>query len=111
MRTERCARRIPSRPVLTTLGVPGVTTVASDVLLIVEIADTTLAYDRDVKIPIYARHGIVEVWLFDLQGGSLFVHRDPSPKGYQRILTPKKNAMVSPILLPSVKIDLAQVWR
>jgi Uma2 family endonuclease len=103
LRTERCARRIPSRPVLTTLGVPGVTTVASDVLLIVEIADTTLAYDRDVKIPIYARHGIVEVWLFDLQGGSLFVHRDPSPKGYQRILTPKKNAMVSPILLPSAK--------
>jgi len=85
--------------------------IASDVLLIIEISDTTLAYDRDVKIPIYARYGIAEVWLFDIQGGSSFVYHDPSPKGYQRILTPKKNETVSPILLPGVKVDLAEVWR
>jgi len=84
---------------------------AADVLLIIEVADTTLAYDRDIKIPVYARHGISEVWLFDIQSGSLLVHRDPGPKGYQRILTPKKNETVSPLLLPSVKIDLAEVWR
>jgi len=84
---------------------------AADVLLIIEVADTTLAYDRDIKIPVYAQHGISEVWLFDLQSGSLLVHRDPDPKGYQRILTPTKNETVSPLLLPSVKIDLAEVWR
>ncbi len=84
---------------------------AADVLLIIEIADTTLAYDRDVKIPIYARHGIPEVWLFDVQGGALFVHRDPGPKGYQRNLTPKKNETISPLLLPRASIDLAEVWR
>ncbi len=84
---------------------------AADVLLVIEVADTTLAYDRDVKIPIYARHGIPEVWLFDVQGGSLYVHLDAAPDGYRRILTPGKNETVSPLLLPRVRIDLAEVWR
>jgi Uma2 family endonuclease len=88
-------------------GVP----VAVDVLLIIEVADTTLAYDRDVKIPIYARHAIAEVWLFDIQGGSLLVHRDPGPRGYQRVLTPTQTEMVSPLLVPTVSIDLAEIWR
>jgi Uma2 family endonuclease len=84
---------------------------AADVLLIIEVADTTLAYDRDVKMPIYARHGIAEVWLFDIQGGSLLVHRDPGPSGYQRVLTPTQKEVVSPLLVPAVSIDLAEVWR
>ncbi len=84
---------------------------AADVLLIIEVSDATLAYDRDVKIPIYARHDIAEVWLFDLQGGSLSVYRDPTPRGYQRILAPKKNETVSPLLLPDIEIDLTEVWR
>jgi len=88
-------------------GVPA----AADVLLIIEVADTTLAYDRDVKIPLYARHSIAEAWLFDIQGGSLLVHRDPGPKGYQRVLTPTQKEIVSPLLMPTVSIDLAEVWR
>jgi Uma2 family endonuclease len=84
---------------------------AADVLLIIEVADTTLAYDRDVKIPIYARHAIPEVWLFDVQDGSLLVHRDPSPSGYQRVLTPMRKETVSPLLVPAASIDLAEVWR
>ncbi|MBI2315731.1 MAG: Uma2 family endonuclease [Betaproteobacteria bacterium] len=84
---------------------------AADVLLIIEIADTTLVYDRDVKIPLYARHGVAEVWLFDIQSGSLFVHREPAPKGYQRILAPEKNETISPMLLPAIQIELAELWR
>lgn len=84
---------------------------AADVLLIIEVADATLAYDRDVKIPVYARHGIPEVWLFDVQGGSLSVYLDPAPQGFQRVLIPKKNETISPTLLPSVKLHLAEVWR
>lgn len=84
---------------------------AADLNLVIEVADTTLAYDRDIKIPLYARHGIPEVWLFDLQAGSLSVHRDPGPNGFQLVLTPKRNESVSPILLPTVRIDLAEVWR
>ncbi len=84
---------------------------AADILLIIEVADTTLAYERDIKIPVYARHGIPEVWLFDMQTGSLFVHRDPGPNGFQRVLTPQRNETVSPMLLPDIRIDLAEVWR
>lgn len=83
---------------------------AADVLLIIEVADTTLAYDRDVKIPLYARHGIAEVWLFDIQSGSLSVHRDPGQNGYQRIFTPQKDDTVTPVLLPSITLDLTQIW-
>ncbi len=84
---------------------------AADVLLIIEVADATLAYDRDVKIPIYARHGIAEVWLFDIQSGSLSVYRDPGPRGFQRVLTTKRDETVSPHLVPNIKIDLTEVWR
>ena len=41
---------------------------AEDVLLIVEVADTSLQYDREVKLPLYARAGIPEVWLVDVEG-------------------------------------------
>jgi Uma2 family endonuclease len=83
---------------------------AEDVLLIIEIADTTLTYDRDAKIPIYARQGIVEVWLLDVQTRSLSMFLDPGPKGYQRLLTPERSDTIAPSLLPSVTIRLSDLW-
>jgi Uma2 family endonuclease len=81
-----------------------------DVLLVIEVADTTLAYDRDVKLPLYAQHGIPEVWLFDVQAGSFSIYRDPSPQGYQRVLSPGKSEAVSLAMLPDFTIDLATIW-
>jgi Uma2 family endonuclease len=83
---------------------------AEDVLLIIEIADTTLTYDRDAKIPIYARQGIVEAWLLDVQTRSLSMFLDPGPKGYQRLLTPERSDTIAPSLLPSVTIRLSDLW-
>src|SRR5262249_48453126 len=57
----------------------------ADVLLIVEVADTSLPHDRDVKVPLYARAGIPEVWLVDLNGESVGVHREPGPQGYREV--------------------------
>lgn len=54
----------------------------SDVLLLVEVADTTLAYDRDVKVPLYAQAGIAEVWVVDLEGRVVWVYREPGAGGY-----------------------------
>ena len=51
----------------------------ADVFLLVEVSDSTLARDRDVKAPIYARHGIPEYWLVDLNAQTVLVHRDPVP--------------------------------
>ena len=51
---------------------------SSDVLLLVEVSDTTLQYDRNVKFPIYANAGIVEVWIADLQSMQLKIFSQPS---------------------------------
>ena len=82
-----------------------------DILLIIEVADTTLNYDRDAKLPIYARHGIPEVWLFDITGQKLTVHREPRPKGYSRLLTPERRDTVAPLLCANAAIQLSELWR
>lgn len=51
----------------------------ADVLLIGEVADSSVAYDRHIKLPLYARAGIGELWLVDLDQGCLEVHRHPQP--------------------------------
>ena len=84
---------------------------ADDILLVIEVADTTLAYDRDAKMPIYARHGIVEAWLIDLQGQTVSIYQDPGNNGYRRLLTPARNESIAPALLPSVTIQLADLWK
>jgi Uma2 family endonuclease len=59
-------------------GHPG----SADTLLVVEVVDTCGAYDREVKLPPYARHGIPQTWLVDLTGNVIEVYRDPRPTGY-----------------------------
>jgi Uma2 family endonuclease len=54
-----------------------------DMMLLIEVADTSLAYDRDVKLPMYADAGIREVWIVDLTGGTIERHTDPSGDGYR----------------------------
>lgn len=54
----------------------------ADVLLLVEVADSSLRYDRGVKRALYARHGVLEVWIVDLDGGAVEVCRAPGPEGH-----------------------------
>jgi len=54
----------------------------SDVLLVIEVADTSLAFDRKAKVPLYAASGIPETWLVDLTNGELQVFRKPEGAGY-----------------------------
>jgi Uma2 family endonuclease len=54
----------------------------ADALLIVEVADSSLAYDRGVKLPLYARAGVAETWIVDLGERVIEVHRSPGPQGY-----------------------------
>ena len=83
---------------------------AGDVLLLIEVADTSLAYDRDIKIPLYARYGIPEVWLLDLPGESLEIHRQPSSEGYRMVLRPARDDTVSPLCLPTVRLRAGKVF-
>jgi Uma2 family endonuclease len=57
----------------------------ADVLLLVEVADTSAGVDRTAKMPLYARAGIVEAWLVDLHVEWVEAHRQPTPRGYQEV--------------------------
>ncbi|MCX2728291.1 Uma2 family endonuclease [Thermomicrobium sp. 4228-Ro] len=80
---------------------------ASDVLLLVEVADTSLAYDRDIKVPLYARAGIPEVWLVDLAGGQVLVFRAPDAGKYRASVVVRPGELVSPLAFPDLLIDVA----
>ena len=79
-----------------------------DVLLVVEVSDTTLRYDREVKLRLYAAAGIPEVWLMDLPGDRIEVHRDPSPEGYRSITLVPHDGAVTPLAFPDVRIPCAE---
>lgn len=84
---------------------------AKDVLLVIEVSVTTLEYDRDVKTPLYAVHGIPEVWIFDPTTLAVFIYREPTRSGYRRLLTPLVEEAISPQLLPDVRLLLRDVWQ
>ncbi len=76
-----------------------------DILLLIEIADTSLDYDRNIKVPLYARHGIPEVWLVDLAGEIVEVFRKPSPTGYLEVGRHGLGERFKALLLPEVEVD------
>lgn len=81
-----------------TTGHPG----PGDVLLIVEVAETTASYDRSLKVPLYARFGIPEVWLVDLNAETVEVYRGPSAGGYQDVRPLGRSETLSPTAFPDV---------
>jgi Uma2 family endonuclease len=83
---------------------------ASDVLLVVEVADTTRAFDLGTKVPLYARSGIVEAWVVDLQERALRVFRDPGPGGYRTSFTASGDESVSALALPAVVVALPAIF-
>jgi Uma2 family endonuclease len=58
----------------------------ADILLLVEVADSSIGYDRAFKIPLYAKAGIAEVWLVDVQANIVAVYNQPTPDGYKVVV-------------------------
>lgn len=83
---------------------------ADDILLLVEIADTSVSTDRDYKIPLYARHGIPEVWLLDVKHRQLEIHRKPEQGRYQQVYTAKTDESICLSQLPGIELNLQQLW-
>lgn len=80
-----------------------------DVLLLVEVADTSLSFDRDKKLPLYNRARIGEVWLFDLREGQVQVYRQPSGEGYLFSRTAGPDDMLTPRALPGLAVSVGAV--
>jgi Uma2 family endonuclease len=68
-----------------------------DVLLLIEVADSSLDFDRQVKIPLYARSNIAEFWLVNIPQGVIDVYRDPTPDGYRTVLIARRGDQISPL--------------
>ncbi|WP_295442081.1 Uma2 family endonuclease [uncultured Thiodictyon sp.] len=81
-----------------------------DCLLLIEVADTTLRFDRDIKLGRYARAGIPEVWLVDLQGRTLTRCHGPGAAGYRAtdLITDRITLPVPG--LETIGLDLARLW-
>ena len=81
----------------------------ADILLIVEVAESSLAYDQQVKVPLYARYRIPEVWLVDIPARIVWVYRQPDGNRYAETFEADKLGVLAPVLLPDAKIDLAAI--
>ena len=82
---------------------------AADTLLLVEVADTTVEYDREVKLPLYARYGIPDVWLVDLEAQVVEVYRSPSPEGYREVHQCRRDVPFAPHAFPDLKLAVEEI--
>ena len=82
---------------------------AADVLLIVEIADSSVADDRDVKLPLYARASIPEVWLVDLPADRIEVYRAPTAGTYTDTGSASRGDTLTPLHFPNLTISTGDI--
>ena len=77
---------------------------AADAVFVVEVADSSLMYDRNAKLSLYARSGIAEVWLVDLVNHVVEVHTAPGAAGYEHV-----QRFAGPAVLPRIGIPASEI--
>jgi len=83
---------------------------AQDVLLLIEVADSSLAYDRDVKGPIYAEAGVREYWIVNLLNSTVEVYRDPQSDGrFATVTTAVSGEILTPLLLSGLSVPVDEI--
>jgi Uma2 family endonuclease len=81
-----------------------------EILLLIEVSDSSLAYDRDRKAPYYARTGIPECWIVDLTSLEVLVLRSPGPNGYQVVDRRRAGDVLSMAALDEVSVSVAEMF-
>ncbi|MFN7573110.1 MAG: Uma2 family endonuclease [Betaproteobacteria bacterium] len=81
----------------------------ADTLLVIEVAETSARYDREIKVPLYARHGVPEVWIVDLEAGLVRFYRQPNGEKYTDITATETPGPTPVVALPGIAIDLTDV--
>jgi Uma2 family endonuclease len=82
---------------------------SSDVYLVIEVSDSTVDFDRNVKAPAYARSGIGEYWLVNLVIDAIEVYRQPAANGYQHVETKHRGESIGLEALPDYAFTVAQL--
>lgn len=80
-----------------------------ETLLVVEIADSTLTFDLGEKARMYSRRGLRELWVVDLQGHRLVVHREPTPDGYANVRTLSRDETIVPLAFPDITCTVDEI--
>lgn len=81
----------------------------ADVRLLIEVSDTTLAYDREVKLPLYARHEVPEVWIISLDERCVYVHREPAGDRYADVHAAEQGC-ITPAAFPELDMDVQALF-
>ncbi|MCX7962481.1 MAG: Uma2 family endonuclease, partial [Burkholderiales bacterium] len=82
----------------------------ADILLVVEVSETTLGLDLGTKVPLYAGAAIPEAWVVDLGAREVRVFRDPAPSGYRTSFTVGADGVLTAAMLPAVSFAVAELF-
>jgi Uma2 family endonuclease len=80
-----------------------------ELLLLVEVSDTTARFDRTVKASLYARASVPEYWVLDVSARALFVHRHPSGGGYQQVTRLAEDETIAPDSRPDASVKVSEL--
>ena len=86
-----------------------VSPIPKNALLVIEVAETSIRYDRGPKLGLYAKYGVREVWIEDLNTDTLLVFRDRRPKGYATELVLKPGDSISPLQFPDMTLSVTEL--
>ena len=81
-----------------------------DILLVIEVADSSLRYDRLEKVPRYGKAGIPETWLVDVDAVAVTVHTDPGPNGYARQQVRRRGDELAAASVPELGFPVDDVF-
>jgi Uma2 family endonuclease len=85
--------------------------IPADILLVIEVSDSTLAYDRGTELPLYAAAGIAEAWLVDLAAATLERHTEPRDGLYSLVARARPGESLASTVLPSLTIPVADILK
>jgi Uma2 family endonuclease len=83
---------------------------AADVLLLIEVSDSSLAFDQGAKLNLYAKYGVAEYWIVDVEGKRVIAYREPGANGYLHALEFTAADFVAPHALPGLKIAVREIF-
>jgi Uma2 family endonuclease len=83
----------------------------ADILLLIEVSDSTIKYDREIKLPIYATNDVQEVWLINLNNETIEVYRYPQGTTYQHNQIMRQNEVISSLKLPELFLKISEIFN
>ena len=81
----------------------------ADVLLVIEVADSSLAYDREVKAHLYGRNGIPETWVRNLPEDCIERFTQPGPEGYAQHTVHRRGETLTPVSFPDLELAVEEL--